>query len=681
MSTHSVEQPQGRFNIRLRIHQDGTHSDLVHLLPHVSGHIFDLVAIIQSHCAGRPSDDGSSCDDHGRVSEALEHLQKRFVRKLMMLGCLSQNLEWKPDLKVNSVVPFSGRVKVVPTAIFPLPFPRYLFTEIVNYTPKMLYLVDNVSCNVQWLCRELDTLKSVDPFMAGLLDICHEVYVSGKRRLHDDLRGYITRADYLLHAERTNEPKSETPNHVGKEEYCRVCHYDFCLCKTQNASSNTVTTEVGPIEDCCPTSGISMKLVEVNTVSCAMAHISGLVSRAHTDSLKYAFSQACTTEINHNKLIDGFNTLALDNMPLGGIVDTLATAHRSYLNRYCNNSDTVSPCVLQVVTDDLANFFDVYAVADTLFDKHGITAKVVSITELSRWYREKRIFIRDSRGNTHSVQKKKDELQPGKLFVVEPSLLGAQNMTEVSVIYYRSCYSNDHMATDPDSWMVRLMFEYSDAVKIPSVPAQLAGSKRVQMLLCDPGAASVLSELDTNGNINTRRGDMSNSGVGTHSSYDMNVKLLENSLGIFRKVNVQQVDPSLGVNKKVVQEAIENPAKFVLKSQAEGGAELFVHDELAHILIEGIKTDPSRLSKYVLMRRIATPVQPAAFIKNTSEGRFILDVARSVTEVGIYGCAVYAGKHVLVEECSGYLARTKNESTAGGGVCSGSAAVSSLLLL
>ncbi|ORM39738.1 Glutathione synthetase [Babesia sp. Xinjiang] len=646
-----------------RIALDVGHIGVSPVLSHMSGCCFDILSSIESQFTASTSDGPSNgkCE-MPKFSKALERLQKRFLRKLMALGCMSQDLRWKPDGDVKSVVPFSGRIKMVPTVLFPLPFPAVPFSTSVSFMPRLLRLFDRVSCDVQWLCRELESLRSVDPFMAGLLDICHEVYVSGKRHLHNDIRGYVTRADYLLHVERQQNTPGATCD-TGKADYCRICHCDVCLCKLGAVVDSTTVcgSDVSSISDV--SGAISMKLVEMNTVSCALAHLSGLVSRAHTDCVETMLCHREPMEtMKGMDLISGFRKHHIQNTPLEGIVDTLATAHSHYMKRYCTTTDATAPCVLQVVTEDLGNFFDVYAVADSLFENYGIVVEVATMSELCNWLREGRLFIcssSDSEPHTIGVT---DKLHPGKLFLGRPSFNVNENnevtLTEISVVYYRSCYSPDQMSCDRDSWFVRLLCEYSDAVKFPSVPTQLAGSKRVQMLLCDPATSSKLSDEFTTGL------DPSNS---------------EDDLITFRKVNVQQVDPSLRVNDDVVNEAIRNPADFVLKSQSEGGAELFVYDELAAILRDGLMRDRSQLSKYVLMRRIRSPVQRAAFVKNPSEGLFSFTVERSVTEVGIYGCAVFSGNDVLKDECSGYLTRTKNETTAGGGVCSGCAAISSLM--
>ena len=62
---------------------------------------------------------------------------------------------------------------------------------------------------------------------------------------------------------------------------------------------------------------------------------------------------------------------------------------------------------------------------------------------------------------------------------------------EVAVVYFRSGYSPDQYPTEAE-WDARLLIERSRAVKCPSIAYHLAGTKKVQQVLAEPG---VLEEL------------------------------------------------------------------------------------------------------------------------------------------------------------------------------------------
>jgi len=57
---------------------------------------------------------------------------------------------------------------------------------------------------------------------------------------------------------------------------------------------------------------------------------------------------------------------------------------------------------------------------------------------------------------------------------------------EVSVIYFRSGYTPKDYPTEAE-WAARLTIERSRAIKCPNVAYQLAGLKKIQQVLADPG--------------------------------------------------------------------------------------------------------------------------------------------------------------------------------------------------
>jgi glutathione synthase len=57
---------------------------------------------------------------------------------------------------------------------------------------------------------------------------------------------------------------------------------------------------------------------------------------------------------------------------------------------------------------------------------------------------------------------------------------------KVSVAYFRSGYTPNDYPTE-DEWAVREMIEISSAIKCPTVGYQLAGTKKIQQVLCERG--------------------------------------------------------------------------------------------------------------------------------------------------------------------------------------------------
>lgn len=56
----------------------------------------------------------------------------------------------------------------------------------------------------------------------------------------------------------------------------------------------------------------------------------------------------------------------------------------------------------------------------------------------------------------------------------------------VSVVYYRTGYEATAY-TSEEVWSLRLLIERSRAIKCPSIQYQLAGSKKIQQELAQPG--------------------------------------------------------------------------------------------------------------------------------------------------------------------------------------------------
>lgn len=57
---------------------------------------------------------------------------------------------------------------------------------------------------------------------------------------------------------------------------------------------------------------------------------------------------------------------------------------------------------------------------------------------------------------------------------------------EVSVVYFRSGYTPNDYPSEAE-WAARLTIERARAIKCPNVAYQLAGLKKVQQVLADPG--------------------------------------------------------------------------------------------------------------------------------------------------------------------------------------------------
>ena len=122
------------------------------------------------------------------------------------------------------------------------------------------------------------------------------------------------------------------------------------------------------------------------------------------------------------------------------------------------------------------------------------------------------------------------------------------------------------------------------------------------------------------------------------------------------------------------QAAMEDPAKYVMKPQREGGGTLVVGNAIVEALQ---KWDDDKLNSHILMERI-NPVAAPNFL---AFGEKLSPVVNVVPEIGIFHSfmATPSGE-VLHDDTCGYLVRSKPSDVEDGGVAAGRAALDSLYL-
>ncbi|KAH3671303.1 hypothetical protein OGAPHI_000526 [Ogataea philodendri] len=211
---------------------------------------------------------------------------------------------------------------------------------------------------------------------------------------------------------------------------------------------------------------------------------------------------------------------------------------------------------------------------------------------------------------------------------------------EVSVVYYRCGYAPSEY-TGPETWEARLLLEKTKAVKCPSLLVQLSGVKKVQQLLTNN---SILSKYLENND------ELSSTFVKIYPLDDTEEGLLGKKL------------------------AFEQPERFVLKPQREGGGNNIYKEDIPSFL-ESIEAKD--WGAYILMELIIPPIHENKILRNgdvLSEG--------VVSELGIFGTILFNEKSgsIIHNEESGYLLRSKTSSSNEGGVAAGFGCVDSLYL-
>lgn len=219
----------------------------------------------------------------------------------------------------------------------------------------------------------------------------------------------------------------------------------------------------------------------------------------------------------------------------------------------------------------------------------------------------------------------------------------------VAVVYYRSGYELEAYPTDKE-WDVRLLIERSRAIKCPSVQYHLAGTKKVQQSLTQPNVLK---------------------------------KFLKDEASVAR---VQEIFTGLYTldfdedGEKAVEMGMNNPNKFVLKPQREGGGNN-IYNEAIRTWLSSMRDSQERKA-FILMDRIYPPLQKNYLIRSVEEPlKDDFDLSEVITELGIYGVIIGDNSNIILNEQVGHILRTKSSSEDEGGIVAGIGALDSLYLI
>ncbi|XP_033218865.1 glutathione synthetase-like [Belonocnema kinseyi] len=214
----------------------------------------------------------------------------------------------------------------------------------------------------------------------------------------------------------------------------------------------------------------------------------------------------------------------------------------------------------------------------------------------------------------------------------------------IAVVYYRSGYEPSQYPTEAE-WNVRLMMERSKAIKCPSIQYHLAGTKKIQQVLTQPG---VVEKFLNGEKISSR----------------------------VRKIYTGMYPLDFTVEgDRAIEMAIENPENFVLKPQREGGGNNIFGKNIKTFLTS-IKGKKERTS-WILMDKIYPPSQKNYFIRPGSDDYEKIDADY---EVGIFGVIIGDSRNIYFNKEAGYMVRSKPVTANEGGRLSGGA-LSSIYLV
>lgn len=216
----------------------------------------------------------------------------------------------------------------------------------------------------------------------------------------------------------------------------------------------------------------------------------------------------------------------------------------------------------------------------------------------------------------------------------------ASGPVEISVVYYRAGYSPDDYASETD-FQTRFILEESLAIKCPSIPLQLAGTKKIQEHLTQPGVLEHILQHNNDVDIGPSH-----------------VKALRDSW-----MEMWSLDGEEGYKR-----ANDGHQHLVLKPQREGGGNNIYHTDIPQFL----QTLPSKdREAWIAMKLIDVPQASNLLVRT---GGMVVSPSGTVNELGIFGWSLFSDRvvGVMVKDASGgWLLRTKGSESKEGGIAVG----------
>ena len=219
----------------------------------------------------------------------------------------------------------------------------------------------------------------------------------------------------------------------------------------------------------------------------------------------------------------------------------------------------------------------------------------------------------------------------------------------------------------------RFLLERSSAIKCPSIALQLAGGKKVQQVLTQPG---VLESFLAN-----------ESKYGREVLSEAEISEVRGSFMEMWGLDVSEdmLTPDVEANKAGkeefgVRKARGSAMSLVLKPQREGGGNNIYKEAISPFLD---KLPAKERQAWIAMQLIQPPNSGNYLVRAGSvDSESQVPVKTStVSELGIFGWTLFGGDQVMAEQEAGWLVRTKGKESNEGGVATGFSVLDSLLLV
>lgn len=221
---------------------------------------------------------------------------------------------------------------------------------------------------------------------------------------------------------------------------------------------------------------------------------------------------------------------------------------------------------------------------------------------------------------------------------------------EIALVYFRYGYDPSNYKFE-GAWDTRLLLERSRAIKCPPINFHLSGVKKFQQVLsCEQELERFLDPKEA-----------------------------------ARVANVSckfwSIESGSPTGEKGYQLGLNSPENLVLKPQREGGGHNIFGSDIKTVLSE-LAEFPAERSQYILMEYINSPREKnKLLLRDNLENDSKFQPEHIVSELGIFGSITYDGQDITSNRAAGYLVRSKRHGVKEGGVASGYAGISSLLLV
>jgi glutathione synthase len=263
---------------------------------------------------------------------------------------------------------------------------------------------------------------------------------------------------------------------------------------------------------------------------------------------------------------------------------------------------------------------------------------------------------------TLSQLSKHASLSSDNTLLITRSSSASSEPIEIAVVYFRAGYTPTDYHT-PEHYKTRFMLEKSRAINCPSIPLQLAGGKKVQQVLAEPG---VLDRFLLAGGDNS-------------FSQERIAELRDSWMGMWGLDLVDSKGDEVGIAK-----ALENHPNLVLKPQREGGGNNVYKGSIPSFL----STLPrDERQAWIAMELIKPPAGLSNYlVRATGEGVGVIPPVKAevISELGIFGWAIF-GEGRVVDKSedggAGWLVRTKGKESDEGGVATGFSVLDSIVLV